>query len=41
MAHVSTDIFRFSRGASRGRKVYRSGFIPGLHDVYTVFEKAG
>jgi hypothetical protein len=35
-----TDIIRFSHGASSGKKVYRSRFIPGLHDVCTVFEKA-
>lgn len=35
-----TDIIRFSHGASSSRKVYRSSFIPGLHDVCTVFEKA-
>jgi hypothetical protein len=35
-----TDIIRFSHGASSGKKVYRSKFIPGLHDVCTVFEKA-
>ncbi len=34
-----TDIVRFSHGASSNRKVYRSAFIPGLHDVCTVFEK--
>ena len=34
-----TDIVRFSHGASSGRKVYRSSFIPGLHDVCVVFEK--
>jgi hypothetical protein len=34
-----TDIIRFSRGASSGNKVYRSSFIPGLHDVCMVFEK--
>ena len=34
-----TDIVRFSHGASSGKKVYRSSFIPGLHDVCTVFEK--
>jgi hypothetical protein len=34
-----TDIIRFSHGASSSRKVYRSSFIPGLHDVCTVFEK--
>lgn len=35
-----TDIVRFSHGASSGRKVYRSSFIPGLHDVCMIFEKA-
>lgn len=33
-----TDIIRFSHGASSGRKVYRSSFIPGLHDVCSIFE---
>ncbi len=33
-----TDIIRFSHGASSGRKVYRSSFIPGLHDVAMIFE---
>lgn len=36
---ASTDIIRFSHGASSSRKVYRSSFIPGLHDVCMVFEK--
>ena len=36
-----TDIIRFSHGASSGKKVYRSSFIPGLHDVCTIFEKVG
>lgn len=35
-----TDIVRFSHGASSSRKVYRSSFIPGLHDLCMVFEKA-
>ena len=35
-----TDIIRFSHGASSSRKVYRSSFIPGLHDTCTVFETA-
>jgi hypothetical protein len=35
-----TDIIRFSHGASSGKKVYRSSFIPGLHDVCSIFEKA-
>ena len=34
-----TDIVRFSHGASSGKKVYRSSFIPGLHDICTVFER--
>lgn len=34
-----TDIIRFSHGASSSQKVYRSSFIPGLHDVCVVFEK--
>lgn len=32
-----TDIIRFSHGASSSKKVYRSKFIPGLHDVCMVF----
>jgi hypothetical protein len=34
-----TDIIRFSHGASSSKKVYRSSFIPGLHDVCTIFER--
>jgi hypothetical protein len=34
-----TDIIRFSHGASSGKKVYRSSFIPGLHDTCMIFEK--
>lgn len=34
-----TDIIRFSHGASSSKKVYRSSFIPGLHDVCMVFDK--
>jgi hypothetical protein len=34
-----TDIVRFSHGASSSRKVYRSSFIPGLHDLCMIFEK--
>jgi len=33
-----TDIVRFSHGASSSRKVYRSSFIPGLHDLCMVFQ---
>jgi len=37
---VRTDhCLRFSHGASSSRKVYRSSFIPGLHDLCMVFEK--
>ncbi len=39
LVQCCTDIVRFSHGASSGRKVYRSSFIPGLHDVCVVFEK--
>jgi SAM-dependent methyltransferase len=35
-----TDIIRFSHHASSSKRVYRSSFIPGLHDVCTVFERA-
>jgi hypothetical protein len=35
-----TDIVRFSHGASSSKKVYRSSFIPGLHDVLAIFEKS-
>ena len=34
-----TDIIRFSHGNSSSKKVYRSSFIPGLHDVCMVFHK--
>jgi hypothetical protein len=39
MRQCATDIIRFSHGASSSHKVYRSSFIPGLHDVCTVFQK--
>jgi SAM-dependent methyltransferase len=39
LGQCCTDIIRFSHGASSGKKVYRSSFIPGLHDTCTVFEK--
>jgi hypothetical protein len=35
-----TDIIRFSHGASSSRKTYHTSFIPTLHDVCMVFEKA-
>ncbi len=39
LRQACTDIIRFSHGASSGRKVYRSSFIPGLHDVRMVIER--
>ncbi len=39
LQQCTTDIIRFSHGASSSKKVYRSAFIPGLHDVCSVFEK--
>ncbi len=39
LRQCGTDIIRFSHGASSSRKVYRSSFIPGLHDVCMIFEK--
>lgn len=39
LRQACTDIIRFSHGASSSKKVYRSSFIPGLHDVCMVFEK--
>jgi hypothetical protein len=39
LKQACTDIIRFSHGASSSRKVYRSSFIPGLHDVCMVFER--
>jgi SAM-dependent methyltransferase len=39
LKQASTDIIRFSHGASSSRKTYRSSFIPGLHDVCMVFER--
>jgi hypothetical protein len=34
-----TDIIRFSHGASSSTKVYKSSFVPGLHDVCMIFER--
>jgi hypothetical protein len=36
-----TDIVRFSHGASSAKKTYRSSFIPGLHDICSIFEAGG
>jgi hypothetical protein len=35
-----TDIIRLQHGNLSSRKAYRSRFIPGLHDVCLVFERA-
>ena len=35
-----TDIVRFSHNASSSRKIYKSVFIPGLHDTCSIFESA-
>ncbi len=40
LRQCTTDIIRFSHGASSSTKVYTSSFIPGLHDVCSIFEKA-
>jgi len=40
MKQCCTDIIRFSHGASSSTKVYRTSFIPGLHDVCIIFDKA-
>lgn len=34
-----TEIIRFGHGASSSKKSYESSFIPGLHDVLTIFQK--
>ena len=39
LRQACTDIIRFGHGASSSRKVYRSSFIPGLHDTCMVFER--
>jgi hypothetical protein len=39
LRQTSTDIIRFSHGASSSTKVYKSSFIPGLHDSCVVFER--
>jgi hypothetical protein len=39
LAQSCTDIIRFSHGASSSKKVYRTSFIPGLHDMCMIFER--
>jgi hypothetical protein len=34
-----TDIIRFSHNASSSTKIYKSSFIPGLHDTAMIFER--
>ena len=41
LSQACTDIIRFSHGASSSRRVYRSSFIPGLHDTCMIFQKRG
>lgn len=38
LRQVCTDIVRFSHRASSSKKVYRSSFIPSLHDVCVIFQ---
>jgi SAM-dependent methyltransferase len=40
LTQKDTQIIRFSHGASSSKKSYKSSFIPGLHDVCTIFEKS-
>jgi hypothetical protein len=40
LKQTCTQIIRFSHGASSSKKVYKSSFIPGLHDVCTIVQKA-
>jgi hypothetical protein len=35
---VDPAIIRFSHSASSSKKVYRSSFIPGLHDTCMIFQ---
>ena len=39
LRQCATDVIRFSHGASSGTKVYKSRFIPGLHDTLSLFTK--
>jgi hypothetical protein len=36
---AAPEIIRFSHGATSSGRVYRTSFIPRLHDVCMVFEK--
>jgi hypothetical protein len=40
LTQACTQIVRFSHGVGSSKKVYKSSFIPMLHDVLTVVEKA-
>jgi hypothetical protein len=39
LRQACTDIIRFQHGNTSSHRQYTSSFIPGLHDVCTVFEK--
>lgn len=36
-----TEIIRFQHGNTSSKKIYRSSFIPGLHDTCLIFEAIG
>jgi hypothetical protein len=38
LRQCATDIIRFSHNASSSRKVYKSSFIPGLHDTCVLLQ---
>lgn len=40
LRQACTEIIRFSHNASSSHKTYKSSFIPALHDVCCVFERA-
>lgn len=39
LRQTMTDIIRFSHNASSSRKVYKTAFVPGLHDTCVVFTR--
>jgi hypothetical protein len=39
LRQCTRDIIRFGHGAGSSTKVYRTSFIPGLHDVCMIFQK--
>ncbi len=40
LKQACTQIIRFSHGTSSSKRTYASSFIPGLHDVCTILERA-